>query len=110
MEVNQFNHYTVMKNEAVGALNVNPNGIYIDATLGGGGHSFEIAKQLDSGKLIAIDRDEEAIRFARERLKEFDGKIYYLKDNYANIAEAVGNLNLDCNKIDGILKTYRSRQ
>ena len=102
MENRQFNHYTVMKNEAVSALNINQDGIYIDATLGGGGHSFEIVKKLgDNGKLIAIDRDIEAIEFAKNRLKEFEKKICFVKDNYGNIKDILNQLGYD--KIDGAL-------
>ena len=102
MESGQFNHYTVMKDEAVSALNIKQDGIYVDATLGLGGHSFEIARKLgDNGKLIAIDRDAEAIEFAKTRLKDFAKNIVYVKDNYSNITDILNDSG--CGKIDGVL-------
>jgi S-adenosyl-methyltransferase MraW len=102
MEVGQFNHYTVMKNEAIDALDIKEDGVYIDATLGGGGHSLEIVKKLgDDGKLIAIDRDSEAIEFSKNRLKDFEEKICYVKDNYSNITDILNQLGYE--QVDGVL-------
>ena len=61
----EFNHISVLRNESIEGLNINPNGFYVDCTLGGGGHSLEIAKRLDNGKLISIDKDEDALNFAK---------------------------------------------
>lgn len=100
MEI-EFNHIPVMLNECIDNLNINPDGIYIDGTMGGAGHSYEIAKRLsNSGMLIGIDRDEEALSVAKERLKEFSN-IKYIHDNHDNIKEVIKNLNID--KVDGIL-------
>lgn len=97
----EFNHIPVMLNECIDNLNINPNGIYIDGTMGGAGHSYEIAKRLSNkGMLIGIDRDEEALSVAKERLKEFSN-IKYIHDNHDNIKEVIKNLNID--KVDGIL-------
>lgn len=97
----EFNHIPVMLNECIDNLNINPDGIYIDGTMGGAGHSYQIAKRLSSkGMLIGIDRDEEALSVAKERLKEFNN-IKYVHDNHDNIKEVIEKLNID--KVDGIL-------
>ena len=70
-----FLHKPVMLNECIDMLNIVPSGIYVDGTLGGAGHSLEIVKRLDSGKLIAFDQDIEAINFSKERLKDYKIKI-----------------------------------
>lgn len=100
---NQFNHYPVMKNEAIDYLKINPDGIYCDLTLGGASHSLEILKRLDGGKLIAVDRDSDAIEFSRGKLKDYiDGdKVYIIKDNYVNIGRIVKDLGFE--KINGAL-------
>ena len=78
----QFNHKSVLLKETIDNLNINPDGIYVDGTLGGGGHSYEIAKRLsDNGKLIGIDQDEDAIKAASERLKEFGSKVTIVRNN-----------------------------
>ncbi len=97
----EFNHIPVMLEECINALNINPDGIYIDGTMGGAGHSFHIAKRLsEKGLLIGIDRDEEALQVAKERLKEFKN-IKYVHDNHDNIKDVLEKLNID--KVDGIL-------
>ena len=96
-----FNHYPVMKNEAIKYLGVKPDGIYADLTLGGGSHTMEIAKTVETGKIIAVDRDSDAIEYSREKLKEYEDKIIFVKDNYANIKEVVNGLGYE--KIDGAL-------
>ena len=103
MELIQFNHYPVMLNEAVEYLNINKNGIYCDLTLGGGSHSLEILKRLadGSGKLIAVDRDSDAVRYSEEKLKDYKDKLYIVKDNYVNIGKTVKNLGFE--KINGAL-------
>ena len=97
----EFNHIPVMLEECINSLNINPDGIYIDGTMGGAGHSFHIAKKLsEKGLLIGIDRDEEALSVAKERLKEFDN-IKFVHDNHDNIKDVIERLNID--KVDGIL-------
>ena len=96
-----FNHTPVLLNECIEGLNINPNGIYVDGTLGGAGHSLEIAKRLNSGGLlIGIDRDEDALKFAKERLEEFQN-IVYVHDNHDNIKEILEEKNIE--GVDGIL-------
>lgn len=97
----EFEHIPVMLNECINGLNIQENGIYVDGTLGGAGHSFEIAKKLNNtGKLIGIDRDSDAIKKAKETLKDFENVIY-VQDNHDNIKEILSNLKID--KVDGIL-------
>jgi len=96
----EYVHKSVLLKETIEHLNINPQGIYVDGTLGGGGHSEEILKRLTTGKLIAIDRDEEAILAAKERLKDYKNVIY-VNDNFKNIKEILRNLGIE--KVDGIL-------
>lgn len=97
----EFNHIPVMLEECINSLNINPDGIYIDGTMGGAGHSFHIAKRLsEKGLLIGIDRDEEALEVAKERLKEFNN-IKFVHDNHDNIKNVIEKLSID--KVDGIL-------
>lgn len=82
----QFEHKTVLLEETIEYLEVNPGGVYVDATLGGGGHSLEILKRLgEGGRLIGIDRDENAIRAAAERLSEFSDRLVVLHGNFKDI-------------------------
>ena len=67
-----FEHKPVLLNEVIAGLEIKPGGVYVDCTVGGGGHSFEIAKRMANGHLYAFDRDQEAIVASKERLKEFD--------------------------------------
>lgn len=97
----KFSHVSVLLEETIEALNVKPDGIYVDCTLGGGGHSYEILKRLSKdGMLIGIDQDRNALAAAGERLKEFKN-VRYVHDNFYNIASILKNLNI--NKIDGIM-------
>ncbi len=97
----EFNHKPVMLNECIEGLKIKPDGIYIDGTMGGAGHSKEIANRISkNGLLIGIDRDEEAICVAKERLKEFEN-VKYVHDNHDNIENILKNLNIE--KVDGIL-------
>ena len=97
----EFKHKSVLLNECIEGLKINPEGIYVDGTLGGAGHSLEIIKKLSpSGKLIGIDRDEDALKAAKERLKDYSNVIYY-HGNHDNIKEILENLNIE--KVDGIL-------
>lgn len=96
-----FNHKPVMLWECIQGLNIKPDGIYVDGTLGGAGHSTEIANRIsEKGLLIGIDRDEEAICVAKERLSKFDN-IKFVNDNHDNIKSILTNLNID--SVDGIL-------
>lgn len=96
-----FEHRTVLKNEAVKELNVNPNGIYVDCTLGGGGHSEAIASQLDQGRLYAFDQDDEALQAASERLKPFAEKITFIKSNFRHLEQELHQHGVL--EVDGIL-------
>ena len=96
----EFKHYSVMLKETVDMLNVKEGGIYVDCTLGGGGHSLEIAKRLGKGRLISIDRDNDAIRAGKERLAEYIDKVTFVNDNFKNIKEILADLNIE--KVDGI--------
>lgn len=101
MEKIEFNHVSVLLNECIENLNIKPDGIYVDGTMGGAGHSLEIVKKLsEKGMLIGIDRDEEALAVAKERLKEFNN-VKYVHDNNDNIDEIIKNLNIK--GVDGIL-------
>ena len=97
----EFEHIPVLLNECIEGLNIRKNGIYVDGTLGGSGHSKKIATALENtGTLIGIDRDEEAIKKAKDTLKQFTNVIY-VQDNHDNIKEIIEKLNID--KVDGIL-------
>ena len=97
----EFKHKPVMLMPCIEGLEIKKDGIYVDGTLGGAGHSIEIAKKLSlKGKLIGIDRDEEALTAAQEKLKDFSNVIY-VHDNHDNIKEILENLEIE--KVDGIL-------
>ena len=100
----EFRHRSVLLEETIEGLKVKPDGLYLDGTLGGGGHSSEILKRLKGGCLIGIDQDEEALAAAGKRLSEFgeEGKRFTLiRDNYCNAAEAVRTFGV--NGVDGIV-------
>ena len=98
----EFNHKSVLLDETIQHLNIKPDGIYVDGTLGGGGHSYEIAKRLGAcGRLIGIDQDEAAIEAATKRLKEFCDKVTIVRNNYCNMNLVLNELGID--KVDGIL-------
>lgn len=96
----EFKHYSVMLHETVDALNIKPDGVYVDCTLGGGGHSLEIAKRLTTGTLISIDRDADAIKAGEERLRDYKGRVKFVNDNFKNIKEILSFLGIE--KVDGI--------
>lgn len=96
-----FEHRSVLLQETVDSLNIRPDGIYVDGTLGGGGHAFEVCKRLgDQGRLIGIDQDGDAVRAASERLKEFAGRVTVVRSNYRNIAQVLSELQIQ--RVDGI--------
>ena len=98
----EFNHTSVLLNETIEGLKIKPDGIYVDGTLGGGGHSLEIAKRLnDNGRLIGIDQDEAAILAAGERLKDFGDKVTIVRSNYRNALSVLHDLGIE--KIDGMM-------
>ncbi len=97
-----FNHVSVLLDETIEGLNINPDGIYFDGTLGGGGHSYEILKRLTGkGILIGVDQDGDAIDAASERLKSFEGKFQLVRSNYSEIETILNDLKIS--KIDGIV-------
>ena len=98
----EFNHYSVLLNETIENLNIKPDGIYVDGTLGGGGHAYQVASRLSEiGRLIGIDQDADAIAAAGERLKEFGDKITIIRSNYANMKEELHRIGVE--KVDGIV-------
>ena len=97
-----FRHISVLLEECIRELNIKPNGIYVDGTLGGAGHSSEIVKKLtQNGRLIGIDQDADAIRAAGERLSPFADKVTIVRNNYCNIADIMKEQNIS--GVDGIL-------
>lgn len=102
MEKINFSHVSVLLSECIEGLNIKPDGIYVDATTGGGGHSIEIAKRLSkSGRLICIDRDTDALAAASERLAQYSDRITFVHSNYSELENVLDKLGID--KIDGIL-------
>lgn len=97
-----FKHVSVLLNETIEGLNIKPDGIYVDGTLGGGGHAYEVLKRLSpKGRLIGIDQDGEALRAADQRLKEFGEQVTLARDNYCEIDRVLESLGIE--KVDGIL-------
>lgn len=98
----EFNHTSVLLAETIENLNIKPAGVYLDGTLGGGGHAFEVAKQLtEGGRLIGIDQDEDAIAAAGERLFSYRERVTLVRDNYVNAPQILSSLGIP--KVDGIL-------
>lgn len=98
----EFNHVSVLLNECIENLNIKPDGVYVDCTMGGAGHSKEIAKNLSAdGRLICFDQDINAINVARERLAEFGDRVILVHSNFENIKSEIEALGID--KIDGVL-------
>ena len=97
----EFKHYSVLLWECIDALNIKPDGIYIDGTLGMGGHSKEIVSRLTTGRLISIDRDERAIARAGERLKEYSDRLTLVHGNFRDLNSILNDLGID--KVDGML-------
>lgn len=96
-----FAHTSVLLEETIEQLHIRPEGIYVDGTLGGGGHSLEISKRLTTGRLIGIDQDEDAIAAAGERLREHQDKVTIVRSNYAQMAEVLKEQGID--RVSGIL-------
>ena len=96
-----FEHKSVLLEETVDSLEIKPDGIYVDGTLGGGGHASLVCSRLgDKGRLIGIDQDADAIKAASERLAPFGGKVTIVRSNYENIASVLSELGIE--KVDGI--------
>lgn len=97
-----FNHVSVLLNETIEGLNINPDGIYVDGTLGGGGHAYEVCKRLSpKGRFIGIDQDGEALEAAKERLAEFSEVTSFVRSNYSEIDTILKDLGVS--KVDGIV-------
>ena len=102
MENGEFRHVSVLLEECMDALDIKQDGVYVDCTAGGGGHSSEIARRLgENGRLICLDRDDEAICACRRRLEETGANFTVVKSNYSDIAEVLDGLGID--RIDGVL-------
>lgn len=98
----EFSHTPVLLQETIENLNIRPDGVYVDGTIGGGGHAYEILSRLsDSGRLVGFDQDADAILAAGERLKKFEGRVVLIHSNYANMRTQL--LQLGIQKVDGIL-------
>ena len=97
----EFKHISVLLNETIDSLKINPAGLYMDATVGAGGHSYEIAKRLTTGKLVCIDQDEDALKTAKANLKEFGENVIFVKGNFREMKKLMMPLALF--GFDGIL-------
>ena len=97
----EFHHISVLLDECIEGLNIKPDGIYVDGTLGGAGHSSQIAKRLTTGRLIGIDRDPVALKAAGERLAPYADRVTLVHSNFCEIAQVLKDLNID--GVDGIL-------
>ena len=96
-----FSHKSVLLDECIEGLNIKPDGIYLDGTLGGAGHSFEIAARLTTGRLIGVDRDQIALAAARERLTPYLDRVTTVHSNFCELDKILDDLGID--KIDGML-------
>ena len=99
--MSEFHHISVLLDECIEGLNIKPDGIYVDGTLGGAGHSSQIAKRLTTGMLIGIDRDPVALKAAGERLAPFGDRVRLVHSNFCEIASVLKELNIE--GVDGIL-------
>ena len=97
----EFYHVSVLLQECLDGLNIKPNGIYVDGTLGGAGHSSQIAKRLTTGRLIGIDRDPVALKAAGDRLAPYADRVTLVHSNFCEIAKVLDDLNIDA--VDGVL-------
>ena len=101
MTVVEFNHYSVMLHETIEQLNIRPDGIYVDGTLGGGGHAYEVCSHLQNGHFYGIDQDDAAIAAASARLQPFGDKVTVIRNNYVNAVEALREYGVT--GVDGIV-------
>ena len=99
--MSEFYHVSVLLDECIHALNIKPDGIYVDGTLGGAGHSSQIAARLTTGRLIGIDRDPKALKAAGERLAPFGDRVTLVHSNFSQLDEVLDNLGIE--GVDGIL-------
>lgn len=98
----EFKHKSVLLNETIDGLNIKPDGIYVDGTLGGGGHAYEVCRRLgEKGSIIGIDQDAAAIETASARLKDFGEKVTIVRSNYCDMKSKLHELGID--KVDGIV-------
>ena len=97
----EFKHTSVLLEETINGLNIRPEGIYVDGTLGGGGHAYEVCRRLTAGRLIGIDQDEAAIHAAGKRLAEYQDRVTIVRSNYSGIKEVLKDQQID--KVDGIV-------
>ena len=97
-----FSHYSVLLQECIDGLDIKPDGVYVDLTTGGAGHSYEIVKRLaNGGKHIAIDRDDDALMAAKQRLSEFSDRVIFVKDNFRNVGSVLDELGIK--EVDGVI-------
>ena len=99
--MSEFSHFSVLLEECIENLNIKPDGIYVDGTAGGAGHSSKIAQKLDGGLLVSIDQDEDAIKVITERLAPYGERVRVVRDNFSNIKSVLEGLGIE--KIDGLL-------
>ena len=99
--MSEFHHVSVLLEECLDGLDIKPDGIYVDGTLGGAGHSSQIAKRLTTGRLIGIDRDPVALKAAGERLEPYKDRVTLVHSNFCEIAQVLGDLGIS--GVDGIL-------
>ena len=99
--MSEFHHVSVLLEECIEGLAIKPEGIYVDGTLGGAGHSSRIAAKLTTGRLIGIDRDSVALQAAAERLEPYQDRVTLVHANFSQIDSALDELGID--KVDGIL-------
>jgi len=97
----EFSHFSVMLNECIEFLSIKPDGIYVDCTAGGGGHSEEILKRLVDGKLISIDQDDDALATCKVKFEKYGERSVLVKNNFSNLASILDELNIS--KVDGVL-------
>ena len=98
----EFKHKSVLLNETIDGLNIKPDGIYVDGTLGGGGHAYEVCRRLgEKGRIVGIDQDAAAIEAASARLKDFGEKVTIVRSNYCDMKSKLHELGID--KVDGIV-------
>ena len=95
----EFNHYSVLLEECIENLNIKPDGVYVDGTLGGAGHSYQICQRLsEKGRLVGIDQDKDAICAASKRLEEFRDRVTIVRSNYSDMKQVLHELGIE--KVD----------